>query len=763
MLKLARWCSAHRRLVVVLWVVVFLAALGISGAVGTQYGNNFSLPGTDSQRAADLLSGGFRAQAGDVDQIVFHTTGGTLAAPAARARVEAILAKVAALPHVDSVVSPYVSGSHAISRDGTIGFATVTFDERANVLPVPAVTRVVDTARAGGKPTLQVELNGQAIEQAINRSVSYTFAVGIGAAIIVLLISFGSLLAMGLPIATALLGLGTGFGLIGLLSRVASMPDFAGELALMIGLGVGVDYALFILTRYREAYRRNGHDVGAAVGEAMNTAGRAVIFAGTTVVIALMGMFALGVGLLNGLAIAAALAVLLVLAASLTLLPALLTFFGPRIGRPGVLARRRGAAAAKAGDMPGTAAAATSRDERSTFWTRWIVAIQRRPWAALLASTVLMLTLAAPALALRLGNTDAGNDSTSQTTRRAYDLLAKGFGQGFSGPLLIAAELPHARGTAPLAQLGDAVRNTPGVALVGATRISPSGRVATISAYPTTSPQSRATEQLVKHLRADVIPALARRTGMTAHVGGATATQIDFSRVLAERLPYFIGVVVLLSALVLMVVFRSLLIPLQAAVMNLLSIAASLGIVVAVFQWGWLGSLFGIAGGPIAAFLPVMVFAIVFGLSMDYEVFLVSRIHEEWTHGADSSTAVREGLIRTGRVITAAAAVMVVVFASFIGGGERVIELFGLALASAVFLDALVIRVLMLPATLQLLGERTWWFPGWLDRVLPRFALEPSETDTAMAGAATPAHPPHGAPQPVVRPSSNPSGASSSS
>ena len=748
MLKVARWCGTHRRFVVIAWIVVFIAALGLSSAAGRDYGNSFSLPGTDSQRAADLLSAGFRSEAGDVDQIVFHTRSGTLSAPATRARVQAILARVTRLPHVDSVQSPYGSGARTISRDGTIGFATVNFDERADVVPKSAVQRVVDTARGGGTATLQVELGGQAIEQATNGSVSYTFVVGIGAAIVVLLISFGSLLAMGLPITTALLGLGTGFGLIGLLSRVMSMPDFAGELALMIGLGVGVDYALFILTRFREAYRRNGGDVAAGVGEAMNTAGRAVIFAGTTVVIALMGMFALGVGLLNGLAVAAALAVLLVLAASLTLLPALLSAFGARMGRPGVLARRRRA-------QPETPA--TAQDDRSSFWTRWITIIQRRPWAALIASTAIMLTLAAPVLALRLGNTDAGNDSTSHTTRRAYDLLAKGFGQGFSGPLLIAARLPRTRQTAPVQQLAATVRATPGVALVAKPRISPSGEVATISAYPTTSPQSRATEQLVKHLRADVMPALARSTGMTAHIGGSTATQIDFSRVLAERLPYFIGVVVLLSALVLMVVFRSLLIPLQAAVMNLLSIAASLGLVVAVFQWGWLGSLFGISGGPIAAFLPVMVFAIVFGLSMDYEVFLVSRIHEEWTHGAGSSGAVREGLIRTGRVITAAAAVMVVVFASFIGGGERVIELFGLALASAVFLDALVIRVLMLPATLQILGERTWWFPGWLDRVLPRFALEPAEDAVGGVQSRPPAHTPAGGSQPAVRPASRPS------
>ena len=714
MLRLAHWSSRHRRSVVLLWVVLLVAVMAISSSVGTDFGNNFSLPGTDAQRATDLLSSGFTAEAGDSDQIVFHTRQGTLAEPAVRARVEHALAGVAQLPHVASVSSPYAMGQHSISSNGTIGFATVNFDERANVLPKAAINRVIATATAARSDLLQVELNGDAIQQATESSIGYTFLVGIGAAIVVLLISFGSLLAMGLPVGTALLGLGTGFGVIGLLSHVISMPDFATELALMIGLGVGVDYSLFIVTRFREAYRRNGGEVEAAVGEAMNTAGRAVIFAGTTVVIALLGMFALGVSLLNGLAVSAAVAVLLVLAASLTLLPALLTFFGRRIGRPGPLARRRRAPA----------------PDRSTFWTRWITVIQRRPRTALVTSAAFLLVLAAPVLSLRLGNTDAGNDSTSQTTRRAYDLLAQGFGRGFSGPLLVAVKLPRAGDTAALPPLAAALRRTTGVASVAPARLSPSKDVATISAYPTTSPQSTQTDRLVRHLRSDVIPPLERATGATAYIGGTTAVEIDFSSVLASRLPYFIGIVVLLSALLLMVVFRSLVIPLQAAVMNLLSIGAALGIVVAVFQFGWLGSLFGIAGGPIAAFLPVMVFAIVFGLSTDYEVFLVSRIHEEWTHGADSSAALREGLIRTGRVITAAAAVMVVVFASFILGGNRVIELFGLALASAVFLDALVIRIVLLPATLQLLGERTWWFPKSLNRRLPRFALEPAEAES---------------------------------
>ncbi len=715
MLVLARWSARNRRAVVVLWVVVLAAALGLARAVGSHYGNNFALPGTGAQRASNLLARGFPAQAGDRDQIVFHTPAGTVTAAPVRARIRHVLAEVARLPDVASVVSPYATHGQAISRDGTIAFATLSFDRHSSALPTGAIRRVISTARSASTPGLQVELEGQAIEQAIGFSIGYTFLVGIGAAIAVLLLSFGSVLAMGLPVGTALLGLGTGFGLIGLLSRVVSTPDFASELALMIGLGVGVDYALFILTRYRESYRRNGGDVHEAIGEALNTAGRAVIFAGVTVVIALLGMLALGVALLNGVALSAALAVLLVLAASLTLLPALLSFFGHRIGRPSLLARRRG----------------TLPPDRSTFWTRWIAAIQRRPWTALVASAAVMVVLTLPVLSVHLGNTDAGNDPRGQTTRKAYDLLAQGFGQGFSGPLLVAVELPRAGDSSPLRPLVAALRRTPGVAAVAPPRVNPSGDVATVAAYPTTSPQSTQTEQLVRHLRADVIPPLERRTGIVAWIGGATAAQIDFSSVLGGGLPYFIGVVVFLSALLLLVVFRSLLIPLQAAVMNLLSIGASMGIVVAVFQFGWAGSLFGIDGGPIMAFLPVMVFAIVFGLSMDYEVFLVSRIHEEWTHGADTTAAVREGLIRTGRVITAAAGVMVVVFASFVGGGQRVIEMFGLALASAVFLDALVIRVLLLPATLQLLGERTWWFPAWLDRRLPRFALEPPEEAAA--------------------------------
>jgi RND superfamily putative drug exporter len=523
---------------------------------------------------------------------------------------------------------------------------------------------------------------------------------------VILLISFGSVLAMGLPIATALLGLGAGLGLIGLGSQIIDMADFSSQLALMIGLGVGVDYALFIVTRYRENYRANGGDVDAAIEKAMNTAGRAVLFAGATVVIALLGMFALGVNLLNGVAIAAALGVVLVLAASLTLLPALLRFVGRRIGEVG---RAR---AARADNGPG-------------FWARWVGSIQRRPAVAAVAATAIMLALAAPALGLRLGATDAGNDPAGSTTRKAYDLIAQGFGKGFNGPLQLAVKLPKANAGSALAQLNGSLRGTPDVASVAAPRLNAAGDTASIQVFPTSSPQSAQTTSLVTHLRNSVLPPLERATGTTVYVGGATASQADFAHVLSSKLPLFIGIVIALSALLLLVVFRSLMIPLQAAVMNLLSIGAALGVAQAVFERGWLSSLFGVQPGPIEAFIPVMAFAIVFGLSMDYEVFLVSRVHEEWQRRGDASAAVREGLAHTGRVISAAALVMVAVFGAFALSGNRTLELFGVLMATAVFLDAFVIRMVLLPAVLELLGRRTWAFPRRLDRRLPRLAIEP--------------------------------------
>jgi RND superfamily putative drug exporter len=764
MVKLARWSTTHRKHIVLGWLVLLLAVNAVAQSAGTAYSNNFTLPNSDAQRAADLLARSFPAQAGDRDTIVYEVSSGSVLDPAVRARMSAMFAHVARLAHVTSVISPYAGASagRSISANGRIAFATVVFNEKANLLPTGATERVVQVARAAAERGLQVQLGGQAIEATEQVGFGLSAVVGLAAAIVVLLLTFGSLVAMGMPIVTALFGLGTGLGAIALLTHVVDTPNFSTELAAMIGLGVGIDYALFILTRVREAYATPGasfHDVRESVVQAIDTAGRAVLFAGSTVVIALMGMMLLGVEFLYGLAIAASIAVLLVMLASLTLLPAMLSIAGARVAAGGRRARGRRARARQAG-------ARVAEPGASGMWLRWSAFVRRRPRRIATVAALAMLAIAAPASALRLGSSDASNDPASQTTHRAYELLAQGFGAGFNGPLLVVAKVPNPKREAAengvlltavehnektaVERLRAAIAATPDVVSVAPAKLNGAGSVATITVYPRSSPQAYATTQLVSRLRKHVIPPVAARTGMTVYVGGVTAGAVDFATTLAHKLPLFIGVVVALSALLLMVVFRSLVIPLQAAVMNLLSIGASLGVIVAVFQWGWLRGLVGVQKAPIQAFIPVMLFAIVFGLSMDYEVFLVSRMHERWTHTREHSRAVAEGLALTGRVVTAAAAIMVCVFLSFVLGEDRIIKEFGLSLASAVFLDALVVRCLLLPATLEIVGTATWRLPAWLDRLLPRLNIEgtlPPPLDGAKqerGGTAPGAIPPRG-------------------
>jgi RND superfamily putative drug exporter len=687
-------------------------AIGASVTAGSAYSTNDAIQGTESQRATDLLLRSFPAQAGDSDQIVFHVTSGVLTAPAVRARMEPMLASVARLGHVTSVVSPFTpAGRGQISRDGRTAFATVSFDRSDAALPKSAIKQVIATAEMARSPGLEVELGGQAIKQAQGVSVGFATTVGLAAAIVVLLLMFSSLVAAGLPIVTALVGLGTALGLTGLASRLISIPDTSTELAVMIGLGVGIDYALFIVTRFREATAR-GDGVRDAVIEAMDTAGRAVVLAGLTVIVALLGMMVLGVGFISGLAIPSSLAVLMTMLATLTLLPALLGAFGERIGRRAI--RQRTAAG---GDVVSMA--------RLTWWRRWGELVRRRPWPAAIAGAGIMLAVAAPALTLHLGLSDAGNDPTHTTTHKAYNLLADGFGKGFNGPLLVVATLPQANDVA-LSDIAATLRSAPDVASVAPVSLSPNGLTAVFETFPVSAPQATATTDLVHTLRHQLIPPLERATGTTILVGGATAVGIDFAHVIQTKMPLFIAIVVVLAAVMLLVTFRSLVIPAQAAVMNLLSIGAALGVTVAIFQHGWLGGLVGVSPGPIEPWLPVILFATVFGLSMDYEVFLVSRIHERWQRTGDASQAVVDGLGSTARVITAAATIMICVFVSFVFGSDRAFKLFGLSLASAVFLDAFVIRTLLLPATLQLLGRRTWQLPRWLNRRLPVIHVEPT-------------------------------------
>jgi RND superfamily putative drug exporter len=690
-------------------VLIAVLTTVIAGAVGRKYATDFSLPGTESQHVVDLLGGEFKAQSGDVDTIVFHTSQGSVVDPGVRNAITPLLRKVAQMPHVVSVISPYSqNGAVEISKDRATAFATINYDKRANLLPNPTGQPVLDAVNAVKVPGLKLAAGGQVIENAQGFNIGPATTVGVIAALIILLLTFGSLSAAGMPLVTAGLGLITGLALVGVGTHITSMSNISPELAVMIGLGVGIDYALFIVTRFKESYGHN-KDVQRSIVEAMDTSGRAILLAGTTVIIALLGMFATGVTFMYGLAIASVLAVLLVLAASLTVLPALLASWGDRVVRPTRRQRRR----IERGEPP-----------RESAWRRWSLQVQKRPWPLAAAATALMLLFLIPVLGMRLESSDAGNDPSNTSTNRAYHLLANGFGPGFNGPLQIVVQMSDPAQQSQLPAVRAAVAGTPDVVAVTAPRLSPSGRVAVMEAYPGSAPQAQATTDLVNHLRDDVLPPFKEKLAARPLVGGFTAGSIDFSHVLANKLPLFIGLVVVLSALLLFVIFRSLVIPVQAAVMNLLSIGGALGVVVVVFQNGFLAGALGVTPGPVEPWVPVLMFAVVFGLSMDYEVFLISRVREEWVRRRDAGQAVAEGIASTGRVISAAAAIMICVFLSFMLGDQRSVKEFGFGLAAAVFLDAIVIRCVLLPAVLEILGPRTWWLPSWIDRRLPRIRIE---------------------------------------
>jgi putative drug exporter of the RND superfamily len=708
MRALARWCIAHRRLVIVGWVVALIAANVVGQAVGSSYNSNYKgQSSAGSQRAIDLLQQSFPQRKGDSASIVFDSKA-LVTSPQVKGEIDALLTRIASFPHVSGVVSPYAATASAVSPGGHIAYATVLFDERSFQLPPSSINRVIDTAEGARTPAFQIQLGGQPIEQVEPPTTGPATIIGVLAAIIILLITFGTVVAAGLPLITALLALGTAIGLIALLTHAFDVVNFTPELAAMIGLGVGIDYALFVVTRYRAALDA-GVEPDEAIVTAMDTSGRAVLFAGVVVVVAMLGQLLVGVSFLRGPAVGSSLTVLLTMFAAITLLPAVLSKLGHGIDRWDPFGLRR-----------------RSKGRDGGFWERWAAMIERRPLVCALASLAILLVLASPILALRLGAADAGTDAKSTTTRQAYDLLAKGFGPGFNGPMQLVAKLPTPNDVAAVATLRSGLVGQPDVAKVAPAIYSPNGRLALINVVPKTAPRDAATSNLLSRLRDTLIPPLERQTHTTVYVGGTTALFADFSSYLASKLPLFIGAVVLLSALLLLVVFRSVFVAAKAIVMNLLSVAAAFGVVVAVFQWGWLGGLIGISTtSPIAAFLPVMVFAIVFGLSMDYEVFLMSRMHEEWERTGDAAHAVRHGLASTGRVITAAATIMVFVFLSFVLGDSLTIKLFGVGLASAVFLDAFLIRTVLVPSLMALMGPRAWWMPRGLARRLPHLNVDP--------------------------------------
>jgi RND superfamily putative drug exporter len=706
---LASWCYRHRFIVIFAWIGLLAGLAVTSQVVKTTYDNQFTLPGTGSGSAEQLLLRSAPAQAGDSDTIVWQVSHGSVRDQAVRARMSAMLARVSRLPEVAAVASPYAGhGAAGVSRDGRTAYATVNFTRAADNLDKADINRVVAVASAARAPGLEVELGGQAIENAEQATLSSTSAIGIGAAAVILFLAFGSLFAMVLPIVTAIAGVGGGLLLTAPLSHAVSMVNFAPILGALIGLGVGIDYALFIVSRHRRGLLAGMDPLPSAV-QALNTSGRAVLVAGGTVCVALLGLLTLRLGFLDGLAFAAALTVACTVLAAVTLLPALLGVFGMR-----VLSRRQFGRLWANGPRPAT---------QSGIWARWSQTVRRFPAVLAAAAVAVMIVVSLPILHLRLGSSDASNDPSSTTTRQAYDLLSAGFGRGFNGPLLVVAQPRSEADRAALGRLTGALATVPGVAAVVAGDASPT---VVTQVIPATGPEAAATSDLIRRLRTAVIPRYTRGTALRVYVGGETAAFDDFAAVTSARLPWFIAAIVGLSFLLLVFAFRSLLIPATAAVMNLLAAAASFGVLTAFFEWGWGTSVFGLGrAGPIDAFLPVVTLAILFGLSMDYQVFLVSRMAEEWSRTGDNGRAVLAGQAETARVITAAASIMIAVFTAFVLTSQRAVAEFGVGLAAAVALDAFILRTVLVPAAMHLSGRANWWLPRWLDRRLPHLAVEP--------------------------------------
>ncbi|MET8829644.1 MMPL family transporter [Streptomyces sp. NPDC004610] len=727
MAALARWCVRHRLVAVLLWLLAFGGVSAAATVMGSAYSNDYEVPGTESGRATQLLADGFPGVGGEDATIVWHTASGTVRAADVEQTMTRALDEIAALPSVTAVSGPYDDqGAARISADGRTAYAGVTFDGPAGEVGEAPVRAVTDTARAAATDGLQVEVGGTATGGTPTSGGHLAEVVGVAVAAVVLFLAFGSLAASLLPIATALVSVGTGYAGIVLLGHVMTVADFAPMLGMLIGLGVGIDYALFIVTRHRRGLKR-GMDVPEAAANAVATTGRAVVFAGATVCIALLGMLILRLSFLNGVAVAASLTVLLTVAACITLLPALLSLIGMR-----ALSRRERRRLAEHGPEP---------ELPTGFAARWSAFVERHPKKLGALALLVITVLALPTLALRLGTSDQGNDPASSTTRQAYDLLADGFGPGVNGPLTVVTEVHGAADKLALDNLDATLRGTEGVASATPVVFNSGGDTAYLTVVPESAPQSGATSDLVDRLRADVLPRAETGTTLDLQVGGVTAGHDDFADVIIGKLPLFIGVVVGLGCLLLLLAFRSIGIPLKAAAMNVAAVAAAFGVVVAIFQWGWGSELLGLgSAGPIEPFLPVIMVSVLFGLSMDYQVFLVGRMYEEWLETGDNRRAVRVGLAETGRVINSAAVIMISVFLAFVLSGDRVIAMFGIALAAAVALDAFVLRTLLVPALMHLLGGANWWLPKALDRRLPRISIEPPECRQRSLSPPDPIH-----------------------
>jgi RND superfamily putative drug exporter len=715
--RVAAFSARRRGLVIGVWLVL-LVGLGLaSHAAGTRYSSSAEVAGSDSAAANEVMARSFDAELSDASPIVFHTDEGTLTDETHRPVVEESVRALSEAEGVASVTDPLAEGSPTVSADGRTAYATVVPATALGEVSVADAEAILDAAAEPAEGTgVQVEAGGQLGTKLSKAETKTSELIGIAAAMLILVVVFGTISAMLLPIAVAIFGLACGLSLVSLLGHVVAVPDVAPTLATMIGLGVGIDYSLFIVTRARSA-RHDGMSVTGAIGHAAATSGAAVAFAGGTVVIALLALAVSGVSLITVLGQAAAIVVVVSVLAALTLLPALLGLCGDRIERLRI-----------------------GRDRRptlghSTFWQKWGERLARRPGLFAVTSVLVLLTLTAPVTKLGLGLTDQSSAPASTTSRQAYDLLTDAFGPGVNGPLLVTADLGDDKASGPgdprLVALHDGLAASEGAAAVSAPQVSRDGTAALINVVPAGSPTSDVTSELVGEARDEVIPA----SGVDAHVGGSTAQQLDLADLIAQRLPLIIAVVVALSMALLLVAFRSAIVPLQAALVNLLAVGAAYGVLTAVFQEGHGAAAIGLDGAiPIVSYVPMMMFAILFGLAMDYQVFLLSRVREEVDTGKSPRRAVVDGLAGTGKVIASAAAIMVAVFASFILSGDPTVKEFGVGLASAILIAGTMVCVL-LPAVMLLMGRRTWWLPRRLDRVLPHISVE-GEPHAAPGDAA---------------------------
>ncbi len=714
--RLGRFAARRPWTVIGVWLLVSVLVIGAAGVFGQELEDTFEVPGLDSQQATELLTAARSDSAGLTAQVVVTALDGRsfFDSPEARAALVEIQASVAELPKVlgttDTAgaleIGPEAAVmSGAVSPDGRIALIRVQYPivEDLNVEDLENL-KALGSGVAEGSP-IQIEMNGDLFFSFEEAETSASEMIGLIAAVVILLIAFGSVIAMGLPIGMALFGLAVGISSMSLITYLIDVPSWAPQLAAMIGLGVGIDYALFLVTRHREFLAR-GMTVEESAGRAVATSGQAVIFAGGTVVIAILGLVVAGVPAITAAGIAISLVVLIMVVASVTLLPAFLGLSGHWINRLGI-----------------HRASKTGVGTVSVRWKRWGAHVTGNAWAYTIGTTAFLLLLAAPLLSLRLGFPDEGTLPESRTERLAYDLVAEGFGPGINGPLVIAVDI--AGDPDVLGPLASAIGADEGIAAVVGPDVNSDAGVATLLAFPTTAPQDDATLDTIKRLRADVFPPVLDESLARAHVGGAAATFADIGDQVNDRLPAFIAAVILLSFVLLTFLFRSLLVPLKAALLNLLSIGAAYGVLVMVFQWGWGKGLIGLESTvPIVSFIPLFMFAILFGLSMDYEVFLLSRVREEYLVTGDNDASVIHGIATTARVITSAALIMIAVFLGFVLGEDPTIKMFGLGLATAIFVDATIVRMILVPASMKLMGDANWWLPGWLDRILPTIDIE---------------------------------------